>query len=370
MAQAGDIAAPAGDPPDPNTTIGIVMLLAAVFVVQLGAARFGSGGGTDLKVPDLLYLGALNPDLVHYGGEWWRLATAPLLHGGWLHIVLNCVALYFGGVFIERHLGGAAVAGFLVLGAIGGSLASYATGSGALVSVGVSGGIMGLLAGALLLCYTLPEDADVLSGRNWIVRILVPSLIPTHGGVDYAAHFGGAAAGGAVAALLAICDWLERRNLRRDIACLCAVALFVGGILLGVASIVLGPAAFDPDARLLKDKFSQQLRDYTEEKGRELVAKYPGDPQSRLVLSVALYNGGKFEEAQTEALAGLRFSRAYGSDSVALAQLQAMIAVGEAAAGHRTRAERLIAPVCIEYGSLLGVKLVARPPAEGLCVKQ
>ena len=370
MAQAGDIAAPAGDPPDPNTTIGIVVLLAVVFVVQLGAARFGSSGGTDLKVPDLLYLGALNPDLVRYGGEWWRLATAPLLHGGWLHIVLNCVALYFGGGFIERHLGGVAVAGFLVLGAIGGSLASYATGSGALVSVGASGGIMGVLAGALLLCYTLPEDADVLSGRNWIVRILVPSLIPTHGGVDYAAHFGGAAAGGAVAALLAICDWLERRSPRRDIACLGAVALFVGGILWGAASIVSGPAAFDPDARLLKDKFSQRFQDYTEGKGRELVAKYPGDPQSRLVLSVALYNVGKFEEAHTQALAGLRFSRAYGSDSVAVAHLQAMIAVGEAAAGHRTRAERLIAPVCLEYGSLLGGKLAARPLAEGLCVKQ
>jgi hypothetical protein len=69
---------------------------------------------SDFKVPDLRFLGAINPDLVHIGGEWWRLATAPLVHGGWLHIIPNCVALYRGGRFIERHMGGATVAGMTI----------------------------------------------------------------------------------------------------------------------------------------------------------------------------------------------------------------------------------------------------------------
>ena len=371
MTQAGATAAPAEEPPVPVTTIGVVLLLAIVFVIQLGSARFGSSNGSDLKVPDLLYLGALNPDLVQIGGEWWRLATAPLLHGGWLHIILNCVALYFGGRFIERQMGGAAVAGFLALGAAGGSLASLATGSGELVSVGASGGVMGLLAGALLLCYTLPEDADVISGRNWIVRILVPSLIPSHGGVDYVAHFGGAATGGAVAGILATFDWLAPTDRRRQIASLCVTGLFLAGTFWGVASIAMGPAAFDPESLLLKDKAAQKLLDYNEEDARALMAKYPGDPQSRLVLSVALYNAGKFEESEAQALAGLRFSRAYGEPgAVAIPQLKAMIALGEAAAGRRDRAQRLIEPVCLEYGSVFGSKIVKRASAEGLCFRQ
>ena len=38
-------------------------------------------------------------------GEWWRLFSAPLLHGGPIHIALNGVALFFAGVVLENVIG-------------------------------------------------------------------------------------------------------------------------------------------------------------------------------------------------------------------------------------------------------------------------
>lgn len=360
-------------PTEPIVTMGIILLLAAVFIAQLSGATMTTDSGTNIRVPDLVAFGAMNPDLVHIGGDWWRLATAPLLHGGWLHFILNAVALYFAGNFIEQHLGGSTVSGILALGAMAGAFASYFIGSAQLVSVGASGGIMSLLAAALTLCYMLPEAADTISGKSLFARILVPSLIPTSSGIDYAAHFGGAIMGGGIALLLVDITYLQRDNSHRRASALTATGLFVAVALFGAVRLVQAAPVFNPNWLLMKHGEDQRLVGTPEPEARAIAEKYPGDPQSHLVLSVALYNAGKPVEAGDEALRGLRLLRIIGIDSpfyndFTLPQLRLMIALGESAAGHRGRAEMLAdSQACTEYGSAFGMKLAKHAEWSLLC---
>ena len=41
--------------------------------------------------------GALSEPLVRGDGEWWRLFSAMLLHGGWLHLIFNVGGLWILG---------------------------------------------------------------------------------------------------------------------------------------------------------------------------------------------------------------------------------------------------------------------------------
>ncbi len=358
---------------EPIFTMGIIGLLAAVFIAQLSGATMTTDSGTNIRVPDLVAFGAMNPDLVHIGGDWWRLATAPLLHGGWLHLILNAVALYFAGNFIEQHLGGTTVSGVLALGALAGTIASYTIGSAQLVSVGASGGIMALIAAALTLCYMLPEATDTISGKSLFARILIPSLIPTSSGVDYAAHFGGAIMGGGIALLLADITYLQRENPHRRTVALAATGVFVAVALFGAVRLVQAAPIFNPEWRLMKDGENQRLLGISEPEARAIEAQFPGDPQSHLVLSVAFYNAGKPVEAGDEALKGVRLIRTFGSGSSfyttsTLPQLRLMMALGEAAAGHSGRAKMLADDqACVEYGSAFGKKLTWRANAPPVC---
>jgi membrane associated rhomboid family serine protease len=77
-------------------------------------------------------------------GEWWRILTGGALHGGFLHIYFNSQAFYGFGSTIEYLSNRAHLAIVFLLAVIGGGILSLVfmpTG----VSVGASGGIMGLV---------------------------------------------------------------------------------------------------------------------------------------------------------------------------------------------------------------------------------
>lgn len=355
--------------PVPWTTIGLLVLFGVIFLTQVGAARWPGSDMSDLKVPDLVIFGAFNHDLVVIAGDWWRMLTAPLLHGGIAHVTLNGVALFFAGRFIEQHLGGIVLAGLLGLGAVAGSLVSLAVDDTGLVSIGASGGIMAVIAAAALLCYTLPEAADTLSGRSLFLRILVPSLIPTSDGIDYAAHFGGAILGGGIAGLLAGWGWLERHvTVLRAIA-LVAVIAYAAGALFGGGLLVRAAPGFDPDAALMAVKPAQALIGSDETAARALVAKYPGDPQARVVLSVALYLADKPAEAETEAILGLRQIRTYGGglfELVVEPEIKAMIAVSRAVRGDAF-ALTSFDDACPGLSPEFRAKVLIRPDTRAFC---
>nr|WP_254627820.1 rhomboid family intramembrane serine protease [Myxococcus sp. CA040A] len=188
----------------PVLTVALLVALALGFAAE---HLFAVGSpGTGLLAPGLqtlVGLGGLVSGLVLEHGQWWRLFLAPLLHGDLIHLLLNGFCLWFGAMVLESMVGRAWLGVLLVVSALGGGALSMALNGDAVVSVGVSGALMGLLAAVLAVSRRLPVGPGRVEVQMMALRLLVPSLIPiavsrTGNQVDFAAHVGGALAGGVV----------------------------------------------------------------------------------------------------------------------------------------------------------------------------
>ncbi|HEX8906574.1 MAG TPA: rhomboid family intramembrane serine protease [Longimicrobiaceae bacterium] len=136
-------------------------------------------------------------------GEWWRLFTAPLLHGGPLHIVMNGTALLALGGLVERYAHRAFVPLVFLVTALAGGGGSFLAFPHK-TSVGASGGIMGLVGFALVLSLRRREllpsslSKDLLADVGWIALMGLAAWQY----IDNGAHAAGLAAGIALGALL------------------------------------------------------------------------------------------------------------------------------------------------------------------------
>ncbi len=136
-------------------------------------------------------------------GEWWRLFTVTLVHGGLLHLLLNMYALYLVGPIVERFYGWKVFGLMYVLCAFAGSIASFVMGDPGVPSVGASGAIFGLfgvvLAATRVHAPLLDRQARAMVGQ--IGTLIVINLIfgfgfnAGGGNIDNAAHIGGLLAG-------------------------------------------------------------------------------------------------------------------------------------------------------------------------------
>jgi rhomboid protease GluP len=141
-------------------------------------------------------------------GELWRLVSAAFLHGGWLHMLLNALALVAVGRVVEAIYGRTRMLWLFLLSAIVGAAASWV--SGTLVSVGASGGVFGLMAAAVVFGWRHPDALPEAPSRffrwkllPWVFGNLALGFIPPLDQViDNAAHMGGLVAGAALAAVV------------------------------------------------------------------------------------------------------------------------------------------------------------------------
>ncbi len=145
----------------------------------------------------LTQLGALDLTRVWLDAQWWRLGAAALLHGSWLHLLLNMSALASIGEWLEPALGSRNTLLIFAVSALGGSLASLAW-CEAPVVVGASGGILGL-AGALLFARLFAEERgelrDVSAGSLALMIGLCLALGLVVPVIAQAGHVGGLVAG-------------------------------------------------------------------------------------------------------------------------------------------------------------------------------
>jgi len=143
----------------------------------------------------------LQGDLALYGiavndGQYYRLLTVALVHGGWVHLICNMLALFSIGTPIENFYGKNKYVFILLTSLIAGSLTSYFFNPLNTYAVGASGMIFGLF-GALAITgkrmgANLKEASTLIA-----VNLAIPFLIP---GIDWKAHLGGLI-GGSLAAL-------------------------------------------------------------------------------------------------------------------------------------------------------------------------
>jgi len=125
-------------------------------------------------------------------GEYWRLLTATILHGGVMHILFNAIAMYVIGKMVIRvtsfyHF----IIIFLVSGFTGSIASLYLM--PLQTSVGASGGIMGLIGFLLVFGVQLKGKVPrniIKSMFSSVVLIAILGIL-AFDIIDNAAHFGG-----------------------------------------------------------------------------------------------------------------------------------------------------------------------------------
>lgn len=180
----------------PPVTLATLVLLALIFVGELRL------GALDSK-ESIIAMGALARDRV-VAGEYWRLLTAPWLHGGAEHLIGNGIALYILGMVCEAAFGPVQFVVLYVLSGLAGSLVSIALTPGP--SVGASGAIFGLQGAAIVLLRRERERLLVRDRRVGFV-LLIWAIYTIAGGltspfIDNGAHIGGALGGALIATRL------------------------------------------------------------------------------------------------------------------------------------------------------------------------
>jgi len=301
------------EPPDRKPVFASALVAALVlgFVAEhlLGVGGEGQGPlGPSVKT--LVALGGLNGPLVLEGGQWWRLLTAPLLHGDAIHLLLNGFCLWFVAGAVEALVGRAWLGLLCVVSALGGGAVSMLFTADSVVSVGASGVLMGVLAALLALSWRVPPGEERVQLQMLSLQLLVPSLIPiatsrTGGGIDFAAHLGGALAGGAVGwALMRV--WSRKEPVPPAARPMGAVAAVAAVAL--VASV--GLAAQNREDFVLELALipSQELPETTGEgaqQAKELLARYPRDPRAHLFAAMAAMDAGDLPTAERELRAAI-----------------------------------------------------------------
>ncbi|MGD9562705.1 MAG: rhomboid family intramembrane serine protease [Pyrinomonadaceae bacterium] len=188
--------------PIPKYTVIILVLLAAVFAVQLWVDGYRPNSVSDLFFHELLTsarsAGFVKPDF--FNGEIWLILTGAFLHGFVAHFALNCYAFYSFGKLFELLTNRAHLAIVFLLSAIGGGLLSayfmpYGT------SIGASGGIVGLIGYLLIYAFRRRAFVSPEFRKNLMLNIGFILLFGffLYGIVDNWGHIGGLLAGAAYA---------------------------------------------------------------------------------------------------------------------------------------------------------------------------
>ncbi len=213
----------------PATLVLIVAILLAFAVLEVS--------GDSRSLLTLLEFGANHAPLIS-DGEAYRLLTAVLLHSGWLHLIFNVGALWMLGRWVEPELGPARTLFVFFLSGLLGNVASLALyHSDQMVSVGASGGAMGLIGCATMLLLRPggdPQRERRLPSLLLIIfaTLLMGAFVP---GIDNGAHIGGLVAGGLLGVLFTRVSRLPD-FLMRSVAAL-FVLLTVAGVFLVIRNL-------------------------------------------------------------------------------------------------------------------------------------
>ncbi len=135
-------------------------------------------------------------------GEWWRLLTGPMLHGGILHLAMNLSALLVLGRFVEVHASRFRMAQVFLASILAGSLFTFLLTP--VPSVGASGGVMGLVGYLGVRAWLRPEEFpdDFLHRIRYAIGATAVLGVLGFAFVDNWAHLGGLLGGAAMAWIL------------------------------------------------------------------------------------------------------------------------------------------------------------------------
>ncbi|WP_438354789.1 rhomboid family intramembrane serine protease [Microbacterium sp. CJ88] len=213
----------------PLVTYVIIAVTAVVYVTQLIPG---------FSTADLL---AFNSFFVYPSPalpfEPWRLLTVLLVHGSWLHLAFNMLALWMIGRSLEPLLGRWRFLTLYLLSGLGGSVAVALLAPGTTV-VGASGAIFGLFGALLVIGRHIGANITsiaIVIGINLAISFL-PLLLGGGTQVSWQAHIGGLVVGALVGLIYARTRTLARRRMQ-------VLLLVATGVVL-VALLALPPVIY------------------------------------------------------------------------------------------------------------------------------
>jgi membrane associated rhomboid family serine protease len=210
-------------------TIALLIVNAAVFLVQLAAANSSSGGEIENQ-----YFALSLDGLKHW--RVWQLLTFQFMHAGWMHIIFNSLAIYFFGSPVEIALGRRHfLTLYLASGIIGGlvqMLFAWLIPSFDGAVVGASAGASGLVAAFAilhwaerfsLLIYFIPVNMTGKTLLAFSLALAFLGMLTPNNGIANAAHLGGILTGGFYVRLFIQGQWPRwkfpvRRAAPRELA--------------------------------------------------------------------------------------------------------------------------------------------------------
>ncbi|WDH78880.1 rhomboid family intramembrane serine protease [Microbacterium esteraromaticum] len=216
----------------PLVTYAIIAVTAAVSLLQMVPVIGGYIQRALIFAPAFLY-----PDLSGAPFEPWRMLTAMLLHGGFIHLGLNMLALWMLGRSLEPMLGRWRFLSLYLISGFGGSVAVACLAPNTL-TVGASGGVFGLMAALLIIGRHIGANVTgilVVLGINFAFGLFVERI-------SWQAHLGGALVGAAVAYIFT----RTRQRKQRTAQIWLLVALVV---------VLIGLTAFVPPALIAAGVF-------------------------------------------------------------------------------------------------------------------
>ncbi len=194
-----------------SPTVAILVINILVFFLE------ASGGTTAYRL--FQDYGALSLGGIQRGFVW-QFVTFQFMHGGILHLVLNCMTLYSLGRILEAELGKASFLKLYLLSGVAGGVLQLLSGlvvpSWAAPTVGASAGICGLAAAfglihadaTISMFFVIPFRARYILhltvGISVLFILLFPGLPLAHG-----AHLGGAFFGYAYVRWMMSSDWFN-----------------------------------------------------------------------------------------------------------------------------------------------------------------
>jgi rhomboid protease GluP len=304
----------AGKSGPPLLTFALLTALVVVFGCELALGLDPPTGLAQPSVRTLAAIGGSNRTLVVDNGEWYRMISAPFLHGGLIHLALNGFVLLWVGPVVERLIGMAWFAALYAVSAVAGVVVSLALNPASVVSVGASGALMGLVACLFVVSFHFMAGPVRAQLQSVALRVLVPSLIPiatsvTGQVVDFGAHLGGVL-GGALIGLILLGNWPDLEplpRLRRLAAVLATAGLAAALVTPWMAAQSFLKVRRELEMRAMLMPNSQLPRTDAEWKAQveSLATRYPHDPRPRLFRGVSMLETGDFAGAERELRAGL-----------------------------------------------------------------
>jgi rhomboid protease GluP len=301
----------------PLLTLGLIAALAVAYWAEMQFGFDQTSASPD--VVTLTAAGGLDGMLVFQSGEWWRIFTAPFLHGSLSHFLGNAVALLFTGMILERLIGAPWFGALFVIAGLGGAAGSLALNPPQIISVGASGAIVGLLTAAFVCSFTFESEQLRRRMRKVSLRFLVPSLLPAllplstaAGGaqVDYGAHIGGAIAGALMGFILSE-TWPEfsPRPAFKRVATAIAIA---GGVAAALGFVLITAHYSDYTSTyaargtvLMPPSELPRSDDDGVARSADLVERFPHDPRARLVRAIFFLRKGDSSDAEHQLRLGL-----------------------------------------------------------------